>query len=313
MVVFIYYIFATLLPVDKIIGKIYPLFAVALLFMAVGILVMLYVKHPVLPEFWDGLQNTNPNATELPIFPIMFVSIACGAISGFHATQSPLMARCMTSERHGRPVFYGAMITEGIVALIWAAAATYFFHENGMGENNAAVVVDAITKDWLGVVGGFLAILGVIAAPITSGDTAFRSARLIVADFLGMEQKTMRRRLYICIPMFLVAIGLLLYSLRDKEGFDMIWRYFAWTNQTLSVFTLWAITVYLVREKKGHYFYVTYFPAIFMTAVCTTYICIAPEGFGLGPQMALTIAILSVVVAAFWFNIWYFKTTKKLW
>ena len=265
VVVFIYYIFATLLPVDKIIGKIYPLFAVALLFMAVGILVMLYVKHPVLPEFWDGLQNTNPNATELPIFPIMFVSIACGAISGFHATQSPLMARCMTSERHGRPVFYGAMITEGIVALIWAAAATYFFHENGMGENNAAVVVDAITKDWLGVVGGFL------------------------------------------------AIGLLLYSLRDKEGFDMIWRYFAWTNQTLSVFTLWAITVYLVREKKGHYFYVTYFPAIFMTAVCTTYICIAPEGFGLGPQMALTIAILSVVVAAFWFNIWYFKTTKKLW
>ena len=153
----------------------------------------------------------------------------------------------MTSERHGRPVFYGAMITEGIVALIWAAAATYFFHENGMGETNAAVVVDAITKDWLGTVGGFLAILGVIAAPITSGDTAFRSARLIVADFLGMEQKSMRRRLYICIPMFLAAIGLLLYSLSDKEGFDMIWRYFAWTNQTLSVFTLWAPTADKVR------------------------------------------------------------------
>lgn len=129
VVVFLYYILATLLPVDKIIGKIYPLFAVALLFMAVGILVMLYVNHPALPELWDGLQNTNPDASELPIFPIMFVSIACGAISGFHATQSPLMARCMTSERHGRPVFYGAMITEGIVALIWAAAATYFFHE----------------------------------------------------------------------------------------------------------------------------------------------------------------------------------------
>ena len=313
IVVFIYYIFATLLPVDKIIGKIYPLFAVALLFMAVGILVMLYVKHPVLQEFWDGLQNTNPNAVELPIFPIMFVSIACGAISGFHATQSPLMARCMTSERHGHPVFYGAMITEGIVALIWAAAATYFFHENGMGETNAAVVVDAITKDWLGTVGGFLAILGVIAAPITSGDTAFRSSRLIVADFLGMEQKSMRRRLYICIPMFLAAIGLLLYSLSDKEGFDMIWRYFAWTNQTLSVFTLWAITVYLVREKKGHYFYVTYVPAVFMTTVCITYICIAPEGFGLGPQTALGVAILAAVVAALWFSIWYFKTTKKLW
>lgn len=189
VVVFLYYILATLLPVDKIIGKIYPLFAVALLFMAVGILVMLYVNHPVLPELWDGLQNTNPDASELPIFPIMFVSIACGAISGFHATQSPLMARCMTSERHGRPVFYGAMITEGIVALIWAAAATYFFHENGMEESNASVIVDAITKDWLGAIGGVLAILGVIAAPITSGDTAFRSARLIVADFLGLEQK----------------------------------------------------------------------------------------------------------------------------
>ena len=312
VIVFIYYIFATLLPVDKIIGKIYPLFAIALLFMAVGILVMLYVKHPVLPEIWDGLQNTHPDAAALPIFPIMFVSIACGAISGFHATQSPLMARCMTSERHGRPVFYGAMITEGIVALIWAAAATYFFHENGMGENNAAVVVDAITKNWLGTVGGVLAILGVIAAPITSGDTAFRSARLIVADFLGMEQKSMRRRLYICIPMFLVAIGLLLYSLRDKEGFDMIWRYFAWTNQTLSVFTLWAITVYLVRGKKGYYYYVTYLPAVFMTAVCTTYICIAPEGFGMRPSLAFGIAIFSASIAVIWFNIWYFKTTKKL-
>ena len=160
------------------------------------------------------------------------------------------------------------MITEGIVALIWAAAATCFFHENGMAETNAAVIVDAITKDWLGTIGGVLAILGVIAAPITSGDTAFRSARLIVADFLGMEQKTMRRRLYICIPMFLAAIGLLLYSLRDKDGFDMIWRYFAWANQTLSVFTLWAVTVYLVRARK--LYFLTLIPALFMTCVCTT-------------------------------------------
>ena len=191
----------------------------------------------------------------------------------------------MTSERHGRPIFYGAMITEGIVALIWAAAATCFFHENGMAETNAAVIVDAITKDWLGTIGGVLAILGVIAAPITSGDTAFRSARLIVADFLGMEQKTMRRRLYICIPMFLAAIGLLLYSLRDKDGFDMIWRYFAWANQTLSVFTLWAVTVYLVRARK--LYFLTLIPALFMTCVCTTYICIAPEGFGLSPHRLL--------------------------
>ena len=302
VVVFIYYILATLLPVDKIIGKIYPLFAIALLFMAVGILVMLYVKHPALPEVWDGLQNTHPNASALPVFPIMFVSIACGAISGFHATQSPLMARCMTSERHGRPIFYGAMITEGIVALIWAAAATCFFHENGMAETNAAVIVDAITKDWLGTIGGVLAILGVIAAPITSGDTAFRSARLIVADFLGMEQKTMRRRLYICIPMFLAAIGLLLYSLRDKDGFDMIWRYFAWANQTLSVFTLWAVTVYLVRARK--LYFLTLIPALFMTCVCTTYICIAPEGFGLSHPASYGIGAAGVAIALVWFVLW---------
>lgn len=307
VVVFLYYILATMLPIDKIIGKIYPIFAVALLFMAVGLLVMLYVLHPALPELWDGVHNTHPNADTLPIFPIMFVSIACGAISGFHATQSPLMARCMTSERHGRPVFYGAMITEGIVALIWAAAATWFFGENGMGESNAAVIVDAITKDWLGTVGGVLAVLGVIAAPITSGDTAFRSARLIVADFLDMEQKSIRKRLYICVPMFLAAIGLLLYSLKDADGFDRIWRYFAWSNQTLSVFTLWAVTVYLVRERKGHIYYITYIPAMFMTAVCTTYICVAPEGLGISPSASLYIALVALVVAATWFAVWHGK------
>lgn len=311
VVVFLYYILATLLPIDKIIGKIYPLFALALLFMAVGILAMLYVHRPALPELWDGLQNTHPDAASLPIFPIMFVSIACGAISGFHATQSPLMARCLKSERHGRPVFYGAMITEGIVALIWAAAATYFFHENGMEETNAAVIVDAVTKDWLGTVGGVLAVLGVIAAPITSGDTAFRSARLIVADFLGMEQKTIRRRLYICIPMFLAAIALLLYSLSDAQGFDMIWRYFAWSNQTLSVFTLWAVTVYLVRVKSGYTYYITFIPALFMTAVCATYICVAPEGFGLSSGWSPYIALVALVVAAVWFGIWYAKRREK--
>ena len=263
---------------------------------------MLYVHHPVIPELWDGLQNTNPEAAVLPIFPIMFVSIACGAISGFHATQSPLMARCMTSERHGRPVFYGAMITEGIVALIWAAAATYFYREHGMEENNASVIVDAITKGWLGAVGGVLAILGVIAAPITSGDTAFRSARLIVADFLKLEQKSIRRRLYICVPMFIVAIGLLLYSLRDKDGFDMIWRYFAWANQTLSVFTLWAITVYLARARK--WYGLTLVPALFMTAVCSTYICIAPEGLGLSHWVSYVTGGLCTLIGAVWFIVW---------
>ena len=290
IVVFLYYMLATLLPVDKIIGKVYPLFAITLIFMAIGILVMLFVHQPALPELTEGLANTHPSS--LPIFPFMFVSIACGAISGFHATQSPLMARCMQNERHARPVFYGAMITEGIVALIWAAAATYFFHENGMGESNAAVVVNAITKDWLGPVGSVLAVLGVIAAPITSGDTAFRSARLIVADFLHLEQRSISKRLLICVPMFIVSIGLLLYSQKDAAGFDMIWRYFAWTNQTLAVFTLWALTVYLAQARKNYW--ITLLPALFMSAVCSTYILVAPEGLHLP---ALPSQIAGIVIA----------------
>ena len=300
IVVFLYYMLATLLPVDKIIGKVYPLFAIALIFMAIGILVMLFVHQPALPELTEGLANTHPSS--LPIFPFMFVSIACGAISGFHATQSPLMARCMQNERHARPVFYGAMITEGIVALIWAAAATYFFLENGMGESNAAVVVNAITKDWLGPVGSVLAVLGVIAAPITSGDTAFRSARLIVADFLHLEQRSITKRLLICVPMFIVSIGILLYSQKDAAGFDMIWRYFAWTNQTLAVFTLWALTVYLAQARKNYW--ITLLPALFMSAVCSTYILVAPEGLHLPTLPSQIAGIVIACCLAIAFFLW---------
>lgn len=300
IVVFLYYMLATLLPVDKIIGKVYPLFAIALIFMAIGILVMLFVHQPALPELTEGLANTHPSS--LPIFPFMFVSIACGAISGFHATQSPLMARCMQNERHARPVFYGAMITEGIVALIWAAAATYFFLENGMGESNAAVVVNAITKDWLGPVGSVLAVLGVIAAPITSGDTAFRSARLIVADFLHLEQRSISKRLLICVPMFIVSIGILLYSQKDAAGFDMIWRYFAWTNQTLAVFTLWALTVYLAQARKNYW--ITLLPALFMNAVCSTYILVAPEGLHLPTLPSQIAGIVIACCLAIAFFLW---------
>lgn len=298
-VIFIYYILATLLPIDKVIGKIYPLFAIALIFMAVGVLVMLIKTSPALPEIWDGLQNTHPAGEDaMPLFPMMFVSIACGAISGFHATQSPLMARCMTNEKHGRPIFYGAMITEGIVALIWAAAANYFFNEHGMGENNAALIVDNITKNWLGEVGSVLALLGVVFAPITSGDTALRSARLIVADFLNKEQKTIKSRLAISLPIFAVTLIVLIYSVSDKEGFNLIWRYFAWCNQALSVFTLWAITVFL--RKRGNYWWVTFVPAIFMTMVCSTYIFIAPECLGLDKTISYTagavVTIMTVMV-----------------
>lgn len=309
--IFIYYMLATLLPIDKIIGKIYPLFALALIFMAVGILVMLYVNGGSLPEFWDGLHNTHPNADSLPIFPIMFVSIACGAISGFHATQSPMMARCMTSEYHGRPVFYGAMITEGIVALIWAAAATIFFHDNGMGESNASVIVNDITRSWLGTVGGILAVLGVVAAPISTGDTALRSARLIVADFLHLEQKSIRSRLLICIPIFLITISVLLYSLRDAAGFDMIWRYFAWSNQALSVFTLLAVSVFLAKERRGYYYLVTLIPTLFMLAVCTSYLAVAPEGFGLSSVVILPISMVVSLSTLVIFQLWRNKMLKN--
>lgn len=297
-VIFIYYILATLLPIDKVIGKVYPLFAIALIFMAVGVLVMLVKTNPALPEIWDGLENTHPAGEDaMPLFPMMFVSIACGAISGFHATQSPLMARCMTNEKHGRPIFYGAMITEGIVALIWAAAANYFFNEHGMEENNAALIVDNITTNWLGQVGSVLALLGVVFAPITSGDTALRSARLIVADFLNKEQKTIKSRLAISLPIFAVTLIVLIYSVSDKEGFNLIWRYFAWCNQALSVFTLWAITVYL--RKRGNYWWVTFVPAIFMTMVCSTYIFIAPECLGLDKTISYTAgAIVTIMTVA---------------
>ena len=287
----------------------YPLFAGALLFMAAGILVMLYVKNPDLPEMWNGFGTKYESN---PIFPMMFISIACGAISGFHATQSPLMARCITKEKHCRPIFYGAMVAEGIVALIWAAAATAFFQENGIIDQvtgkafSGAAVATSISKEWLGAFGGVLAILGIVAAPITSGDTALRSARLIAADFLKVDQRPVGKRLLICIPIFLLTIGVLVYSLKDAEGFKIIWRYFAWCNQTLSVFTLWAITVYLVREKKN--FYIALLPALLMTLVCSTYICIAPEGLSLPHTLSYIIGGTCTIIALIWFISWYRKS-----
>ena len=314
VVVFLYYIAATMLPIDKVIGRFYPIFAFALIFMAVGILFGLFYYHPALPEMWDGFgtkYETNP------IFPMMFVSIACGAISGFHATQSPLMARCLKDARHGRPVFYGAMVTEGVVALIWAAAATAFFGEHGTVDaatGNAytgAGVATTISREWLGYFGSILAILGIVAAPITSGDTALRSARLIIADFLHIEQKSISKRLMISIPIFLLTFGVLLYSLEDKNGFNIIWRYFAWCNQALSVFTLWSITVFFVLSHKR--FIITLIPALWMTAVCTSYIFVAPECLALMPGctwFAPVVGGSAAVVAAVLFALWFRKTVK---
>lgn len=309
-IIFIYYLLATLLPIDKIIGRIYPLFAIALIFMAIGVLVMLYSEYPDIPEIWNGLSNSHPHSDKLPIFPIMFVSIACGAISGFHATQSPMMAKCLKSEKHGRPAFYGAMITEGIIALIWAAAATCFFKENGLDENNAAIIVNHITNDWLGSIGGLLAILGVIAAPISTGDTALRTARLIAADFLKMPQKRLKHRLILTIPIFTLTILLIYWSSSDFGGFDVIWRYFAWFNQTLSVFTLWAITIYLTQSNKQYL--VTLIPAIFMTYVTVSYLFIAPECLNLGSNIAYLSGGIFTVITLIMFINWKYKNYKLL-
>lgn len=281
VVIFGYYMAATLLPVDKLIGKLYPIFGFALLFMAVGIMVVLFSNSSLMPEMWDDFYNHTANPEANPIFPMMFVSIACGAISGFHATQSPMMARCLKNERYAKPVFYGAMVAEGIVALIWAAAAITFtggydgLHQY-LGNNSPAILVDDVSKTWLGAFGGILAILGVIAAPITSGDTALRSARLIASDFMGIPQKKISKRLLVSIPIFVLCFVIMLLP------YDVVWRYFAWSNQVLSVFTLWAITIWLSDNKKN--FYVTLLPAMFMTAVTSTYIMFAPEGFSLLTQ-----------------------------
>lgn len=309
IIIFIYYILATLLPIDALIGRIYPLFGVALLFMAVGVMFGIFTHDGFMPEVTSAWVNHNPNQS-LSIFPMLFITIACGAISGFHATQSPMMARCMKNEKLGRRVFYGSMITEGIVALIWAAAAIKYADSyerlaelmTAGGNMNPAIIVNAICNDWLGSVGAILAILGVVAAPITSGDTAFRCARLIAADFLRYKQSTLVRRLIISLPLFLIAAVLM------NINFDILWRYFAWFNQTLSIFTLWAVTVWLAR--KGKMFYLTLFPAMFMTCVCTSYILVAPEGFSLPYQYGVVAGvILSLVLCAF-FARWYFRIRK---
>lgn len=276
-VIFAYYMLATLLPIDKLIGKLYPVFGFALLFMAAGILVALYFHSSSMPEMWNEFYNHKADPEANPIFPMMFVSIACGAISGFHATQSPMMARCISNEKYARPVFYGAMVAEGIVALIWAAAAITFTHgysglQDYLGSGSPAILVNDVSRTWLGTLGGILAILGVIAAPITSGDTALRSARLIASDFMGIKQRKISKRLLVSIPIFILCFIIMLIP------YEAMWRYFAWCNQVLSVFTLWAITVYLAKEHR--LYIITLVPALFMTTVTVTYIFFAPEGFG---------------------------------
>lgn len=301
IVVLIYYFAATLLPIDKVIGKVYPIFGICLIIMAVGVAGGIILQGYTIPEL--TLQNLHPK--ELPIWPLMFVTVACGAISGFHATQSPMMARCMTSEKQGRSIFYGAMVAEGIIALIWAAAGVAFYETTGglaealtaYGGQGGAVY--EICNTLLGPAGMVLAMIGVIACPISSGDTAFRSARLTIADWFNIPQDKMRTRLYITVPLLLV--GLLL----SQIDFNIVWRYFSWSNQTLAMIALWAGAVYLCKNKKN--FWIAAVPATFMSAVSATYILMEEEGLRLPVAFAYPAGMVFAAACAVLF---YFKAVR---
>lgn len=274
IIILIYYFIATFVPIDKVIGKIYPLFGICLIAMAAGVAGSLcFSGRYSMPEVWDNF--TNLHAQGLSIFPFMFVTVACGAISGFHATQSPMMARCCTSEKQGRRVFYGSMIAEGIIALVWAAAGVTCYEDSQAllaAGGGCSAVVYQICETTMGKIGMILALLGVIACPITSGDTAYRSARLTIADWFKIDQTDWKKRIMVTIP--ILGAGLVLTQI----NYQVVWRYFSFSNQALATIVLWAMTVYLRREKKKYY--ITLIPAIFMSAVVLTYFIISPECLG---------------------------------
>ena len=307
-VIFAYYLIATLLPINKIIGKIYPIFGLALLFMAVSIAVMMIVKgFSGELSMIEISRSTLKNWHDLPeknlLYPMMFIVISCGAISGFHATQSPMMARCLKNEKQGRPIFYGAMIAEGIVAIIWATAAmNYFGGVDALNQtlaehgNNAAWVVDEISRSWLGKTGAIFAIVGVIALPISTGDTAFRSARLTLADMFKFKQKSISSRLLVSIPLFVVGFVL------SQLDFATVWKYLGLSNQILASFVLWTGAMYLKRENKFHWLLSV--PAFIMTTICASYFLVAPNlsgGLSLSPDLAYPLGLaVGLMFSALW-------------
>ena len=300
VIILVYYFVATFISIDKIIGKIYPLFGICLIIMAVGVAVGIFTKSEfVIPEIWSNFTNMHPAGKA--VWPFMFITVACGAISGFHATQSPLMARCMKSERQGHFVFYGAMACEGAIALVWAAAGCAVYQSTGglntglaealtMGQS--AAIYDVCQKT-MGGIGIALAMLGVIACPITSGDTAFRSARLVLADWFKVDQDRWKNRLMLCVPVLGVGAVLGIGNALGYIDYQVIWRYFSWTNQTLAMIVLWAGSMYMAREKKN--FWITAVPATFMSAVSVTYFFAADECVNLGLSVAYPIGIIAAV------------------
>lgn len=307
-IIFAYYLIATLLPINKIIGKIYPFFGIALLIMAAGIAGAMIFKGfdgtLALNELTTGdFKNMHRNPGQNILYPMMFIVISCGAISGFHSTQAPLMARCLRKESKGRKAFYGAMVAEGIVAIIWATAAmNYFGDVHSLADamepktHNPAWVVNEISQNWLGKVGGFLAILGVIACPITTGDTAFRSARLTIADIFRYKQGKLSKRLMVSIPLFIGGF------IMSQLEFATIWKYLGLSNQILAVIVLWTTAMHLAIKRKNHF--IISIPATFLTAVCATYLMVAPVkngGLSLSTEIGYPVGILVSILAFIWF------------
>ncbi|MDX8289264.1 carbon starvation protein A [Metabacillus indicus] len=298
--IFIYYILATLLPIDKIIGRFYPIFGALLLISAIGVGGGLVITGAPIPEL--TLSNLHPD--NVPIFPLLFLTISCGALSGFHATQTPIISRTTQNEKQGRKIFYGMMIAEGVIAMIWAAAAMSLF-DGGTGlnallaEGGPGAVVSEASTLMLGAIGGTLAVLGVIILPITSGDTAFRSARMIIADYFNISQKKVASRLWIALPLFVISFAL------TKIDFTILWRYFSWANQSTAVIALWVGAMYLFIAKKNYW--IAMVPGIFMTMVTTTYILNAPIGFGL----SMTVSYIGAAIATIAVIVIFYAAAKK--
>ncbi|MBE5861864.1 MAG: carbon starvation protein A [Lachnospiraceae bacterium] len=313
IVILIYFLLATLLPIDKLIGKLYPIFGILLIVMAGAVIggILLSGGKYIIPEI--SLENLHPNNT--PVWPYMFVTVACGAISGFHATQSPMIAKCITSEKIGRRVFYGAMISESVIALVWAAAGVSFYGTtqvlNEALAGGTSNVVYEISTGVLGALGGILAVVGVIICPITSGDTAFRSARLILAETFKLDQKKSVNRLIITIPLLIIGGALTWFAIVNKNGFQVVWRYFSWSNQTLAMIALWVSTAYLLKQGKHRFgSLLTALPAVFMTAVSVTYILMADEGFRLSQTISYVAGIIAAVVLAGVYLVFLFRRLR---
>ena len=315
IVILVYYFVATLLPIDKVIGKLYPIFGICLIIMALGIGGSTLLHAGTRPMMELTFENLHPD--KAPIWPLMFITVACGAISGFHSTQSPMIARCITSEKQGRKIFYGAMVAEGVIALIWASAGIAFYYNptHGMGALAAlgggnSTVVYEMSMELLGPVGGALAMIGVIACPITSGDTAFRSARLTISDWFKIDQSKTNKRLMLSLPLLIIGYFISMFD------YSIIWRYFSWSNQTLAMIALWAGASYLCQFVSKKSSFMASIPATFMSAVSATYILYAPEGFGFGEKGMTNVAYaiglaFAVVVAAIFYVRIYKKSGKE--